>query len=240
MKRAWGQHCCLCPQHSPSEQHMLTMISKDVCWAVSKAVASLSSSLPLWTQPNSCVSQHPNKTMTFSTVISHLEFSCSSQRSSLTLLMHLNVQLHISELGRGDSLLQKVFFWRKNLLHLPPNDLDLPFSSSWLHILQMTTWFKPQRSIKRELENISTISGLWRWLSCEGQLCLAGPQTNCAECVPDVPLALNMIVYPHCQSGFALPDDSYCLFTWHQQEPSKSKSGSSSCINTCTSHISQF
>lgn len=40
------KHCC--PQHSPSEQHMLTMISKDVCWAVSKAVASLSSSLPLW------------------------------------------------------------------------------------------------------------------------------------------------------------------------------------------------
>lgn len=39
-----------CPRHSPSEQHMLTMISKDICWAVSKAVASLSSSLPLWTK----------------------------------------------------------------------------------------------------------------------------------------------------------------------------------------------
>lgn len=36
--------------HLPSEQHMLTMISKDVCWAVNRAIASLSSSLPLWTQ----------------------------------------------------------------------------------------------------------------------------------------------------------------------------------------------
>lgn len=70
MKTAWGQHCCPCPQHSPSEQHMLTMISKDVCWAVSKAVASLSSSLPLWTKTSSHVSQQPTKTMTVSTQLS--------------------------------------------------------------------------------------------------------------------------------------------------------------------------
>lgn len=59
----------------------------------------------------------------------------------------------------------------------------------------MTALFNPQCSIKGELENVSTISGLWCWLSCEGQFCLAGPQTNRAECVPDVPLALNPIVY---------------------------------------------
>lgn len=69
MQSARGQRCCPCPQHSPSEQHMLTMISKDVCWAVSKAVASLSSSLPLWTKTCSHVSQHPSKAMTVSTVI---------------------------------------------------------------------------------------------------------------------------------------------------------------------------
>lgn len=91
MERARGQRCCLCPQHSPSEQHMLTMISKDVCWAVSKVTASRSSSLPLWTQTNSRMSQHPTKTMTFSTVITRSDFSCSPKRRNLFLQTHLNV-----------------------------------------------------------------------------------------------------------------------------------------------------
>lgn len=79
MQSAWGQRCCPCPQHSPSEQHMLTMISKDVCWAVSKAVASLSSSLPLWTKTSSHVSQHLTKTTTVSTVITQSSAACHKE-----------------------------------------------------------------------------------------------------------------------------------------------------------------
>lgn len=90
-RSARGQHCCPCPQNSPSEQHMLTMISKDVCWAVSKAIASLSSSLPLWTKTTSHVSQHPTKTITVITVITHLEFSYTPQRRDFFQRLYSNI-----------------------------------------------------------------------------------------------------------------------------------------------------
>lgn len=87
-----GQRCCPRPQRSPSEQHMLTMISKDVCWAVSKAVASLSSSLPLWTKKknktSNHVSQHPSETMTVCTVITQ---SSAAQHGDSCLQMHSNI-----------------------------------------------------------------------------------------------------------------------------------------------------
>lgn len=69
MQSARGEGCYPCPQHSPSEQHMLTMISKDVCWAISKAVASLSSSFSLWTKTGNRISQ-PTETLTTITRLS--------------------------------------------------------------------------------------------------------------------------------------------------------------------------
>lgn len=90
MQSAWGQRRCLRPQHSPSEQHMLTMISKDVCWAVSKATASLSSSLPLWTktkQPcESTSGQNDDCSRCF-----HPEFSGAPQRRDSFLQMWSNM-----------------------------------------------------------------------------------------------------------------------------------------------------
>lgn len=69
MQSARGEGCYPCPQRSPSEQHMLTMISKDVCWAISKAVASLSSSFSLWTKTGNRISQ-PTETLITITQIS--------------------------------------------------------------------------------------------------------------------------------------------------------------------------
>lgn len=63
---------------------MLTMISKDVCWAVSKAAASLSSSSAPWTKTITHVSQHLTKT----TTVAGPAFTCLPSATSFVTGTH--------------------------------------------------------------------------------------------------------------------------------------------------------